>query len=434
MNYQQTIEFLYSQLPMFSKVGASALKNDLLNIRELCGILGHPEQKFPTVHIAGTNGKGSTSHMLSAILQQAGYKTGLYTSPHLHDFRERIKIDGEMIPQDEVVRFTERMKGNIATIQPSFFELTVAMAFEYFAQQKVDIAIIETGLGGRLDSTNIITPLLSLITNISYDHMNILGDTLQQIAFEKAGIIKPDTPVVISETQPESIRVFRDTADLRNAPIRFADQEYRIIHRQPGPDTLHLTVEYIPTADVELYVLDLPGHYQEKNLVGVLAAMEILQLKGFPVPQAVISAALSNVKRLTGLGGRWEVISQAPYTVLDVGHNEAGIHAIMEQLALESFRRLHIVTGFVKDKDVMAALKQLPPDAIYYFTKAQIPRAMHETDLLKLAGEAGLKGLSYPDVPAAYAAALAAAGKEDMILVCGSVFIVGDMPVSSGRM
>ncbi|WP_346320238.1 folylpolyglutamate synthase/dihydrofolate synthase family protein [Chitinophaga sp. YIM B06452] len=433
MNYQQTIEFLYSQLPMFSKVGASALKNDLLNIRELCGILDHPEQKFPSVHIAGTNGKGSTSHMLSAILQQAGYKTGLYTSPHLHDFRERIKVNGEMIPEEEVVRFTEQMKGHIETIQPSFFELTVAMAFEYFAQQKVDIAIIETGLGGRLDSTNIISPLLSVITNISYDHMNILGDTLQQIAFEKAGIIKPDTPVVISETQPESMRVFQEAADKRNAPIRFADKEYRIIYRQPAADTLHLSVEYIPTADVEPYLLDLPGHYQEKNLIGVLAAMEVLQLKGFPVPQEMIRAALANVKRLTGLGGRWEVIATKPYTVLDVGHNEAGIRAIMEQLALVSYRKLHIVTGFVKDKDVAASLRQLPQDATYYFTKAQIPRAMHETDLLKLAGEAGLSGLSYPDVPTAYAAAQAAAADEDMILVCGSVFIVGDMPANSGR-
>ncbi len=429
MNYQQTIEFLFSQLPMFSKVGASAFKNDLLNIRELCSILDHPEQKFPSIHIAGTNGKGSTSHMLSAILQQAGYKTGLYTSPHLHDFRERIRVNGEMIPEEKVVRFTERMRNDIATIQPSFFELTVAMAFEYFSEQKVDIAVIETGLGGRLDSTNIITPLLSVITNISYDHMNILGDTLQQIAFEKAGIIKPDTPVVISETQPESMRVFSDTADNRNAPIRFADREYRVIHRQLDADMLHLSVEYIPTGDVEPYLLDLPGHYQEKNLIGVLAAMEILQLKGFPVPQETIRAALANVKRLTGLGGRWEVIAQKPYTVLDVGHNEAGIRAIMEQLALVRYNSLHIVTGFVKDKDVSAALKQLPPDATYYFTKARIPRAMHESDLLKLAGEAGLKGSAYPDVPAAYAAALACAGEEDMVLVCGSVFIVGDVPV-----
>lgn len=433
MNYQQTIEYLYSQLPMFSKVGAAAFKNDLLNIRELCGILDHPEQKFPSIHIAGTNGKGSTSHMLSAILQQAGYKTGLYTSPHLHDFRERIRVNGEMIPEENVVRFTERMMPGIATIQPSFFELTVAMAFEFFAEQEIDIAVIETGLGGRLDSTNIISPLLSLITNISYDHMNILGDSLQQIAFEKAGIIKPDTPVVISETQPESVRVFRDAADKRNAPIRFADQEYRVIHRQPGADALHLSVEYIPTGDVEPYVLDLPGHYQEKNLIGVLAAMEILQLKGFPVPQETIRAALSHVKRLTGLGGRWEVIAQHPYTVLDVGHNEAGIRAIMEQLALVSYKALHIVTGFVKDKDVLSALRQLPPEATYYFTKAQIPRAMQENDLLKLAGEAGLQGTAYPDVPSAYAAAKARAEKDDMILVCGSVFIVGEMPASSGR-
>lgn len=427
MNYQQTIEYLYSQLPMFSKLGASALKHDLLNIRELCTILEHPENKFASIHIAGTNGKGSTSHMLSAVLQQAGYKTGLYTSPHLYDFRERIRINGQMIPEQEVVTFVQRLREKIDTIEPSFFELTVAMAFEYFAQEKVDVAIIETGLGGRLDSTNVITPVLSLITNISYDHMNILGDTLQQIAYEKAGIIKPDVPVVISETQPESAPVFLDAADQRLSPIRFADQEWRIIRSTPEADSLTVTVMHIRSGMQQTYTLDLPGHYQEKNLLGVLSALRILEQAGWKTDGAV--AALGNVRQLTGLGGRWQVVQQAPYTVLDVGHNEAGIKAILEQLALVRFKQLHIVTGFVKDKDVPAALQLMPKNARYYFTKAQIPRALPENELYKMATDAGLQGEAYENVPAAYRAALANAGKEDMVLVCGSVFIVGEVPV-----
>lgn len=427
MNYQQTIDYLYGQLPMFSKVGASALKNDLLNIRELCGILNHPETKFPSVHIAGTNGKGSTSHMLSAIFQQAGYKTGLYTSPHLHDFRERIRVNGVMMPEEDVIAFVARMRPSMDTIQPSFFEVTVAMAFEYFAQEKVDIAIIETGLGGRLDSTNIITPILSLITNISYDHMNVLGDTLPLIAAEKAGIIKPDVPVVISETQEEVKHVFSGTADLSHSPIRFADQDWRIIQHEPSATSLKLTVKN-NSISYNL-VLDLPGHYQEKNILGVLSAVQVLQQMGWKISTADLTAALSNVKQLTGLGGRWEVVKEHPYTVLDVGHNEAGIRAILEQLALVSYKRLHIVIGFVKDKDVAAALKQLPADAIYYFTKAQIPRAMHETDLVQIAHALGLQGNAYADVPAAYKAAQDNASPDDMVLVCGSVFIVGEVPL-----
>lgn len=429
MNYQQTIEYLYSQLPMFSKVGASALKNDLLNIRELCSILEHPETKFPSIHIAGTNGKGSTSHMLSAILQQAGYKTGLYTSPHLHDFRERIRINGQMIPKENVTGFVQRMQSALDIIQPSFFEVTVAMAFEYFADEKVDIAIIETGLGGRLDSTNIITPILSLITNISYDHMNILGDTLALIASEKAGIIKPDVPVVISETQEEVIHVFKETADHRNAPIRFADQDWKIIHDQPGTAQLQVTAKDLRSGELHPLVSDLPGRYQERNILGVLTAVQILQQTGWKISTDVVTEALSKVKQLTGLGGRWEVVKDHPYTVLDVGHNEAGIRAILEQLALVQYKRLHIVIGFVKDKDVAAALKQLPANATYYFTKAQIPRAMHETDLLEIAHATGLQGNAYPDVPTAYRAAQEHAATDDMVLVCGSVFIVGEVPL-----
>ncbi|WP_126249177.1 bifunctional folylpolyglutamate synthase/dihydrofolate synthase [Chitinophaga rhizosphaerae] len=429
MNYQQTIDYLYSRLPMFSKLGASALKNDLLNIRLLCGVLGHPEAKFPAVHIAGTNGKGSTSHMLSAIFQSAGYKTGLYTSPHLHDFRERIRINGEMIPGERVVTFTEAIKQHIETIDPSFFEVTVAMAFQWFADEGVDIAIIETGLGGRLDSTNIISPLLSIITNISLDHTHILGNTPELIAREKAGIIKPDTPVVISETQAGPEGVFREMADLHNAPILFADKQYTIIKSEPGPETLTVTVASGPGEPASTYRLDLPGHYQEKNLLGVLAGVSILRQEGYQLTQEAVEKGLANVKRLTGLGGRWEVIGRQPYTVLDVGHNEAGIRAILEQLALVKFEKLHIVTGFVKDKDVPAALRLFPQDAMYYFTRAQIPRALDEKELLEMASQEGLQGNAYTGVPEAYAAARAAAGANDMILVCGSCFIVGDMPL-----
>lgn len=423
MNYAQTIEYLYEQLPMFSKVGASALKTGLDNIERLCGLLGHPEKKFRSIHIAGTNGKGSTSHMLSAILQTAGYKTGLYTSPHLHDFRERIRINGEMITEEAVVRFVERLQPHLQKIQPSFFEITVAMAFEYFAEKQVDIAVVETGLGGRLDSTNIITPVLSLITNISFDHMQILGDTLQKIAVEKAGIIKQEIPVVISETQRATASVFLDTAKEKNAPVIFADQVKQVTAHTPEVEHLRLRVN-----ETE-YLLDLPGRYQEKNLLGVLAAVDILNESGYQLSEAQVKEALAKVKKLTGLHGRWEVVNHAPYTVLDVGHNEAGISAILGQLAHVTYKRLHIVTGFVKDKDVTAALRQLPADAEYYFTKAQIPRAMDEQQLLVLAGGAGLKGKAYANVPSAYRAAQAAANKEDMILVCGSVFIVGEVPV-----
>lgn len=428
MNYQQTIDYLYNRLPMFSKVGGTALKNGLHNIQRLCSILGHPENRFATIHIAGTNGKGSTSHMLSAILQQAGYKTGLYTSPHLHDFRERIRVNGEMMTQEAVTDFVQRIQPHIEEIDPSFFEVTVAMAFDYFVAQEVDIAIIETGMGGRLDSTNIITPLLSLITNISFDHMQFLGDTLPLIAMEKAGIIKPGVPVIISETQTETAPIFKETAVLHQSPISFADQDFKVIRDIPDAESLQLTVEDTRTRDAHSYTLDLPGHYQKKNILGVLNAVQILRQKGWQISEAQLSGALSQVKRLTGMGGRWEVINRHPYTVLDVAHNEAGIRIILEQLALVQYKKLHIVTGFVKDKDVPAALALLPVSAIYYFTKAQVPRAMDEQQLLELGQQAGLQGKAYSNVPEAYKAAQANAAAEDMILVCGSFFIVGDVP------
>ncbi|UYQ94749.1 bifunctional folylpolyglutamate synthase/dihydrofolate synthase [Chitinophaga horti] len=427
MNYEQTIEYLYSQLPMFTRVGASAYKEDLDNTLALAEVLDQPQRKFKSIHIAGTNGKGSVSHMLAAVLQQAGYKTGLYTSPHLKDFRERIRINGVPCREDFVISFTERMRESITSIEPSFFELTMMMAFEYFATEQVDVAVIETGLGGRLDSTNIILPELSVITNISFDHMHILGDTLPKIAFEKAGIIKPGVPVVIGETQPEVKHVFEETAARHHSAIHFADQEWRITDRQPDVEALTLTILEDADPEARTYTLDLTGHYQEKNLLSVLSAVRILRSQGWRLSEQAVHTALAAVKRLTGIRGRWDVIARDPYIVLDVGHNEAGIQEILQQLTLVNYKKLHIVTGFVKDKDVAKALDLLPGFAQYYFTKAQIPRAMDEQELYTLAVAAGLSGSTYPTVAEAFNAAKANAAKEDMILVCGSFFIVAEV-------
>lgn len=426
-SYKETLDYLYAQLPMFTRVGASAFKTDLHNTIALLDLLQQPHHSFKTIHVAGTNGKGSSSHMLAAIFQQAGYKTGLYTSPHLLDFRERIRINGQMIPEDFVVQFTEKMQPHIEDIQPSFFELTVAMAFRYFQQEAVDIAIIEVGLGGRLDSTNVITPELSLITNISFDHKNILGDTLPEIAAEKAGIIKPGVPVVISETQSEVQHVFINTAAAAGAPIQFADQEW--LESSNAMEGHHFTLTLLDTRQQQMrrLQLDLNGHYQEKNVMGVLSAVKILQQNGWHITWEHITQALSHVRKLTGLRGRWEVIQQHPLTVLDVGHNEAGIGEIIEQLGHVNYQQLHIVVGFVKDKEVEKVLPLFPATAHYYFCKAQIPRAMDEVALAEMAAASGLKGAPYATVQAALQAARQHAQPEDMILVCGSFFIVAEV-------
>ncbi|RAJ06900.1 dihydrofolate synthase/folylpolyglutamate synthase [Chitinophaga skermanii] len=425
--YEQTLEYLFAQLPMFSRIGAAAMKPDLHNTQALLAFLGNPEKQFKTIHIAGTNGKGSSSHMLAAIFQAAGYKTGLYTSPHLVDFRERIKVNGEMCSQQFVVDFTEKVKASIEDIQPSFFELTVGMAFEYFAQEKVDIAIIETGLGGRLDSTNVITPELSLITNISFDHMNILGDTLPAIAAEKAGIIKEHVPVVIGETQVSIIQVFKSKAQQLHAPIYFADQLLQVTNQQYTPQYLTLDILHHNSGENIRYTLDQTGKYQAKNILGVLTAVRILREQGWNLPEQTVQTALSQVKRLTGLRGRWEVIAEKPLTVLDVGHNEAGVGEILAQLAMQQYNKLHIVTGFVRDKDVPKALSLLPKNATYYFTQAQIPRALPYDELAVLAQQAGLTGNTYPTVKEAFAAAQLAAQPDDLLLVCGSFFIVAEV-------
>jgi dihydrofolate synthase / folylpolyglutamate synthase len=427
MNYPDTLEYLFRSLPMFSRLGESAYKKDLTNTIELCASIGNPQNKFKTIHIAGTNGKGSTSHMLAAIFQAAGYKTGLYTSPHLKDFRERIKINGKVCDKEFVVSFTEGIMPLIEKIAPSFFEITVAMAFDYFAIHAVDIAIIEVGLGGRLDSTNIISPELSIITNIGYDHMNLLGNTLEAIAFEKAGIIKPNIPVVVGETLPETKQIFESRANELDAPIHWANEERWISDFVSIGKHLQVSVANKHSDERKLFELDLPGYYQTKNLLAVLSAVDILIQQGWKLDWQIVQKALKQVKHLTGLHGRWEIVSEQPLLVMDVGHNEDGIKEIVKQIELSGKQQVHIVMGMVKDKEIDKALALLPKNAHYYFTKAQIPRALEEHLLMEQAAQFQLKGNCFANVPTALKQALLHASKDDLVLVCGSVFVVGEV-------
>ncbi len=422
MNYRQTLDYLYAQLPMFQRIGAAAYKADLSNTIALCDILGQPQNGFRSVHIAGTNGKGSTSHLIAAVLQTAGYKTGLYTSPHLKDFRERIRINGKMIPKSYVTAFVQKYQQAFRGIEPSFFEYTAVMAFQYFREEAVDIAVIETGMGGRLDSTNVITPVLSVITNISKDHMAYLGNTLQAIAGEKAGIIKPGVPVLIGETQDESAEVFNRRASEQSAPIHFADQEVRLRWAERGKGTF----VFVDRDGVPMHC-PLQGLYQEKNLVTAFRALELMQDSGFRIQDGHIKQGFADVVKLTGLRGRWETIRKRPRVICDVGHNEAGIRYFMEQLATEKYDRLHWVLGLVNDKDAGAILSLLPAGATYYFCKANIPRGMDALELKAKAREFGLQGSVYPSVAAAYRAALGNAGKKDLVFVGGSTFVVAEV-------
>lgn len=420
MNYAETVEYLYQSLPMFQRVGASAYKKDLTNTLALCEVLDNPHLKFKSIHVAGTNGKGSTSHMLAAILQSAGYKTGLYTSPHLKSFTERIRINGQEVSQQFVVDFVARIKPHLERIQPSFFEITVAMAFDYFASEKIDIAIIETGLGGRLDSTNVITPLLSMITNISWDHTDMLGDTLPKIATEKAGIIKQGVPVIISETQSDVQEVFTTKAALQKSKIVFADNEYQVSKRPEGFVAKH--ADYTITIQC-----DLKGSYQTKNMAGVLVGVDELNNIGFKItPQALIDG-LNNVTKLTGLKGRWQKLSDNPLTICDTGHNEAGIREILNQIKEVNYDKLHWVLGMVKDKDVTKILKLLPVTAHYYFCQASIPRAMDAVTLSQHAKAAGLNGTIVPDVNEAIHTATRNAKSKDLIVIGGSTFVVAEI-------
>jgi dihydrofolate synthase/folylpolyglutamate synthase len=427
VDYQQTLDYLFTRLPMFTRIGAAAYREDLVNTIKLCEFLGNPQHRFKSVHVAGTNGKGSVSHMLAAIFQSAGYKTGLYTSPHMKDFRERIRVNGEMIRKDFVTEFVGRIMPVSEEIDPSFFEVTVAMAFDYFVVEQVDIAIVEVGLGGRLDSTNVITPELSVITNIGFDHMNLLGNTLPRIAFEKAGIIKPGVPVVIGEHRPETSVVFEQRAVEDRAPLSFADRHRFVGDWKFEQHSLIAEVTSLPGRDKEYYTLDLPGLYQTKNLVTVLQAVHILIEKGWKLDHPQIHRGLQQVRKLTGLHGRWETIHEHPTIILDVAHNEDGIRQLTRQIEITDHEELLIVIGMVKDKEIDRVLELLPSQASYYFTRAQIPRALPEEELAERAMAKGLKGSHYPTVMEALKAARGHARSKDLVIVCGSVFIVGEV-------
>lgn len=426
MNYSQTVDYLYHKLPMFSRSGARALKKDLSRTWALCNYLGHPEKRLKTIHVAGTNGKGSVCNMLAAIFQEHGFKTGLFTSPHIRDYRERIRINGQLISEDFVVQFVQRTMELNDTIKPSFFELTFGMAMEYFAAEKVDIAVIETGLGGRLDSTNVVIPELSVITNIGYDHMDILGDTLEKIAGEKAGIFKDNIPVVIGETHPETRQVFIDNAARHHSTICFADQHFSLKGNFVEDGHLFVRVHEKETIYTETYELDLIGNYQRQNLITVLQAIALLKDK-FSLKFGKVVKALSAVRELTGFEGRWQIIHRHPYIVVDVGHNVDGVKQIVQHLSHLHYKTLHIITGMVKDKDVIGVLKLWPENARYYFTNAHMSRAMPAGLLRQKAMEAGRTGGVYDNVNDAVQAACKLAEQEDLILVAGSFFIIGEL-------
>ncbi|MCX8490895.1 MAG: bifunctional folylpolyglutamate synthase/dihydrofolate synthase [Cyclobacteriaceae bacterium] len=420
MTYLEAVKYLYDALPLFQRVGAIAYKADLSNTILLCQSLGNPQNKFKSIHVAGTNGKGSSSHMLAAILQTAGYKTGLYTSPHLKEFTERIKISGIEIDKVYVTDFVTRIKPVIEEIKPSFFEITVAMAFDYFAHQQVDVAVIEVGLGGRLDSTNVITPIVSLITNISWDHQDLLGDTLPKIAFEKAGIIKPNVPVVISERNVSVDYVFKQKSSKTSSSIQFAVDDWKINQTGDSFNVAH-------HGKTDQYVLDLRGAYQRNNLAGILATVEVLRNKGFRVDVSHVHHALKNVSKLTGLKGRWQLLATKPTIICDTGHNEGGVREVVRQLREQKFEKLFIVWGSVKDKDITTILSLLPKEAYYFFCEAKIPRAMNAGELHRQAAVQQLEGEVVSDVNEAILRAKLRSSENDFIFIGGSTFVVAEI-------
>ncbi|MBR6878882.1 MAG: bifunctional folylpolyglutamate synthase/dihydrofolate synthase [Bacteroidales bacterium] len=427
MTYQETLDWMFNKLPMYQRIGGAAYKADLNNTITLLQLLDNPHRKFKSIHVAGTNGKGSTAHMLASIFQEAGFKTGLYTSPHLRDFRERIRINGEMIPQENVVSFIERHQPEFEKIGLSFFEMTVGMAFDYFANENVDIAIVEVGMGGRLDSTNLITPELSVITNIGLDHVQFLGDTLEKIAGEKAGIIKENIPVVIGETQDETHKVFEDKAQQCHSPLYFADQIFDC-------DKIHIESTVIQEYDIwknnELYLeaceIPLMGNYQKKNLTTVACAIDLLREK-FEISDEDIRNGIANVIRNTHLMGRWQILNDDPLTIADTGHNVDGIREVISQLNEMSYDKLHFVIGMVNDKDIDHVLQLLPHHCEYYFCKADIPRGLDAKILADKAFELGLRGKVYDSVRDAYQSAVNAARFDDVVFVGGSNFIVAEV-------
>lgn len=426
ITYQETLDYLFNALPMFQRIGAAAFKKDLTNTIALCEHLGNPQSQFKSIHVAGTNGKGSTSHALCSVLMEVGYKVGLYTSPHLKSFTERIKINGNEIPEGDVVTFVAQNKPLLEELKPSFFEMTVGMAFWYFAMEKVDIAVIEVGMGGRLDSTNVIVPELSLITNIGYDHMQFLGDTLPLIAGEKAGIIKQQVPVVISQTQLETKPVFLAKAAEMQAPIHFADQVFKVKASKPSVSGMQ-TFEVESDHGILQYDMDLLGNYQQYNLPGILQGCEVLNTLGWGISETALRRGLSRVVANTGLKGRWQVLGKSPWIICDTGHNEDGICMILDQISQMKFERLWMVIGMVRDKDVSKILSMLPKDASYFFCEATIPRALPAAELSELAVGLGLKGETVPDVNAAISHAKRIANENDLIFIGGSTFVVAEI-------
>ena len=411
---------------MYHRIGAAAYKADIKNTVQLMALLGNPEKKFKSIHVAGTNGKGSVSSLLASILQESGYKVGLYTSPHLLDFRERIRVNGEPIIRGNVVDFVQNYRCAIEGIGLSFFEMTVGMAFEYFAQQQVDVAVVEVGMGGRLDSTNVITPDLSVITNIGLDHTQFLGDTLTKIASEKAGIIKPEVPVVIGETHPDTSVVFETKAMQQGAPIDFADKRYKIVPLSDDGLTLTFDVEKLGQPVYKSLICPLTGAYQLKNLATVFQSVEILRILGYKISDAQLADGLRNVVQNTGFQGRWQVVHKKPLVICETAHNEDGIRSMLAKLDSMSYSNLRIVYGCVNDKDYGKILNMLPKQAAYYFTRPSVERGLEVDKLVQCADMVGLHGSQYPDVGKALSAAIADASSDDLILVTGSIFLVAD--------
>ena len=429
--YSEVLDYLYVRLPIFQRIGPAAYKGSLDNIIKLCNALGNPQKQFPAIHVAGTNGKGSTSHYIASVLQSAGYKNvGLHTSPHLKDFRERIKVNGVPMPEQDVIDFVNKYKVLTEQIDCSFFELSVAMTFWVFAKKKCEIAVIETGLGGRLDSTNIIQPVVSVITNISFDHMALLGNTLPLIATEKSGIIKKNTPVVIGETQEATKGIFEQKAKENNSPIYFADSVYKVINPQHIQENNKLYLSLAVLKNNQLYLQklksELNGLYQQKNICTLLATVDVLNNTGYKINIEDVRNGIAKVITQTGLLGRWQTLSQNPLTIADTGHNTAGIKEVLSQLAITPHKHLHFVFGMVNDKEPDSVLKLLPKNATYYFCKANIPRALPEKDLADIAAQYDLKGECFSTVKEALLAAQKNAGKDDLVFVGGSTFIVAE--------
>lgn len=424
-SYEEILNYLYAQLPMFHRIGAAAYKANLDNTLAICAALDNPEKKFNSIHIAGTNGKGSSSHLLAAIFQQAGYKTGLYTSPHLIDFRERIKINGKEIPKEKVIDFVNTYQSTFETIQPSFFEWTVGLAFHYFASEKVDISIIETGLGGRLDSTNVITPECCLITNISKDHMALLGDSYAKIAYEKAGIIKPGVPIVISQRQEHCAGVFTEVAEKNNTTLTWAEEESRTQWINPENPEAGMTLS--DSKYTHVLHPDLKGAYQVKNIAGVWTVCQIMEKKGWKgIDPEIRIKAIEQAATLTGLQGRWQCLGERPKVIADTGHNEDGIKEIVQQIRRVPFQKLYFVLGMANDKDAGSILALLPKEAHYIICQADIPRAMPCENLLGLAVQFGLQAETGGTVPEAIKKAQKKAGENDLLFIGGSTFVVAD--------